>query len=340
MAGRIAFGGAALLRDRDVDTFSKNLTSERPFRVLRERADIDARSRQPVETGWWAMDKVRFATSLDRVARVFAKVGWHRVNHLGRFLLKRLLGGDLFVEYDGFRIRGSVEHRGFLSGLREGSYEPFMTNLFKSAIRPGMVVLDIGAYLGQYTLLAARLVGSGGRVFAFEPDPLSYRFLVKNIQGNGFSDRVTPVSRAVSDRTGTYPFFSFDPDPSQSSLLFAQDGVRRTVVDCVALDEFLDERLVVDVIKMDIEGAEILALSGMERTIAHGSRGLTMFVEYSPGRQRAAGSSGAALIDRLEGFGFSVLLINEAERRLSPIDSSLESVEWGNLYCVRREERS
>jgi hypothetical protein len=80
-------------------------------------------------------------------------------------------------------------------------YEPETTAVFLSLITDGDVVVDLGAHVGYYTLLAARRVGPEGRVFAFEPNPDNFRLLVKNIESNLYSN-VIPVQKAVSNGRG------------------------------------------------------------------------------------------------------------------------------------------
>lgn len=80
-------------------------------------------------------------------------------------------------------------------------FEPEVTEVFLSHVMPGDVVLDIGAHIGYYTVLAARSVGNEGRVIAFEPDPQNYSLLVKNVAKNGYRN-VTAVQKAVSWNSG------------------------------------------------------------------------------------------------------------------------------------------
>src|SRR3989344_6832323 len=79
-----------------------------------------------------------------------------------------------------------------------GEYEPFETNLFQQLIKTGDCVLDIGAHIGYYTLLASGLVGKKGKVFSFEPDPNNLVLLRKNVMVNELSN-VVIVNKAVSN---------------------------------------------------------------------------------------------------------------------------------------------
>jgi FkbM family methyltransferase len=289
------------------------------------------------------MDKLTFVRSISKLAGILQRLGLHRVTRPGKHILKLFLklNSDLSVKFDGLFMTGSMEHCGYLLTLREGRREAFMTDLFKRVVKPRMVVLDIGAFLGQYTLLAAQEVGSNGQVYAFEPDVRNFSFLCRNIQRNGFSDRIIAVPKAVSDTVGATSFF-LHGEPSQSSLFASKDTVKRTVVECFAIDEFLARSVIVDVIKIDIEGGELFALKGMEQTIAHASDELIMFVECNPSALRSTGSSAEALAAGLRKLGFIVMLIDEQRRSLSPIGSDIEVLamkspkHYVNLFCSRK----
>jgi len=164
------------------------------------------------------------------------------------------------------------EHKG-MDGMAEellfnGIHEPCTTALFKKLVKEGMTVVDIGANIGYFTLLAASLAGEKGKVFAFEPEPRNYALLVRNTELNGFKN-VIPLQMAVSNETGKVKLF-LAKDPSAHSI-FRVAGVQRQeyspkyiVVDAVSLDEFFkDKDCTVDIIKMDAEGAEMIILEGM-----------------------------------------------------------------------------
>jgi len=94
--------------------------------------------------------------------------------------------------------------------LLHGVWEEHETALFKQLVKKGMVVVDLGAYIGYYTLIAAKIVGETGKVFAFEPEPHNYDLLVKNIEVNGYKN-VIPVQKAVSNKTGT-TYLALNPE--------------------------------------------------------------------------------------------------------------------------------
>lgn len=249
--------------------------------------------------------------------------------------MQRGLKGNrvMLVHVDGLAIEGAEGARSYLDALGSGSAEPFTTSLFRRAVRPGTVVVDIGAFLGQYTLLAARQAGPTGRVYAFEPDPRNFAYLIKNIERNGFADRAGAISQAISDRSGELILY-LDPEVgSGSSLVFRRRrNAGSATVPVVTLDEFLGDAIPPDLIKLDIEGGECRALDGMTETIRRAGERLTMIVECFPKALRASGASTGALIGRLERVGFTVFVIDERRRRLFPITARRTSIWSFYLY--------
>jgi len=155
-------------------------------------------------------------------------------------------------------IVGSSNH-----GCWLGSYEFGKQRRFAEMVRPGAVVYDIGANVGFYTLLAATLVGPEGTVVAFEPLPRNLHFLSAHISMNGLTNVVVrPV--ALADRSGT---LRFDDSGGPSEGRLAAEGSK--TVECATLDALAAEGEIPppDVIKMDVEGAELLVLRGGEATI-------------------------------------------------------------------------
>ena len=132
----------------------------------------------------------------------------------------------------------------------------------------GMVVLDCGAHTGFFTLLLAKRVGKKGRVFAFEPDPVLRSILQQNIQLNSLNN-VTVLPYAVSDRTGTIPFIAEGKSTSRMPGMGRhEDEGPLTTVESITLDDFcIRYNVTPDLIKIDIEGAEGLALAGAKKIL-------------------------------------------------------------------------
>ncbi len=281
------------------------------------------------------MDKLSALKHFERVADLLRRLGLRSVTRLARNALLSL-APDVKISVDGLSLCGSILHRGYLWSLREGTRESFMSHLFKMVCRPGMVVCDIGSYLGYYALLAAQRVGEAGKVYAFEPDPHSFAYLQRNIRANHLEYIIVPVQKAVADRSALLTFYIGEGDRSRSSLFWHEGKGRTITVECVSLDEFFHDMPRVNVIKLDIEGGEVKALRGMERLLSR-SPEVVMFVECNPRALEAAGDNAAQLLETLWGFGFHIAVIDERTRALRPVSPEIERVKYVNLLCQRGE---
>ncbi len=223
-----------------------------------------------------------------------------------------------------------------------GWYESETVALCRRHIRPGMTVLDIGAHNGYFTLLFSRLVGSAGRVFAFEPHQPTCRLLQRNLR-RARHPNVTVVQKAVADQSGVVEFFEMSLAGTHSLFNVARFDphfslCRRLTAECVILDQFLAAQGNPDIhfIKMDIEGAEPKALRGMSKTIRR-CRELAMVVEFNPCFLRAGGCAPGGLLEQLAALGFTAHVI-VAAGALLPVTSSLEQLAERspvNLLCVK-----
>ena len=153
-------------------------------------------------------------------------------------------------------IVGSAIHRCWL-----GFYEHEKQRLISREVQPGSVFWDVGANVGFYSLLAAKFVGSG-KVFAFEPVPRNLSYLQEHLALNRVTN-VEVLAMAVSDRNGTS---SFEIEETGFMGHLADEG--RITVPTATLDTLVEEGKVLppDLVKMDIEGAEVMALRGASRT--------------------------------------------------------------------------
>jgi FkbM family methyltransferase len=253
----------------------------------------------------------------------------------------RPVAAPFTLDVHGLRMSGSsIGQLGQIRDWADGSKDGYMTEVFQSALEPGTAVVDVGAYLGYFTLLAARGVGGQGRVVAFEPHPDSRRALRENVAGNGVADRVVLVDKAIAATPGTRSFFLDAEDESESGLDPAREGARAVRVDCargddvLAEDDVLDERRV-GVVKIDVEGREVEVLESLGATLA-GSRP-TLFVECNPEALARAGATAAGLLEAIAELGLDAYVINEDVRSLEPVPADVERlIEPGgyvNLFC-------
>jgi FkbM family methyltransferase len=179
-----------------------------------------------------------------------------------------------------------------------------------------MVVIDVGANIGMYTMLSARAVASDGKVFAFEPVPHVYDRLNANLMFSGIVN-VTAHCIAISDTSGTASFYLGKND-SMGSLCRAQTSVAIEVA-TATLDGFLEGNGVtrVDAVKLDAEGAEMRILRGMSRLLSRPDRPI-LFVEHNDTALRAAGSSAEELFGAIVDYGYAPYLVEQGALR--PVD--------------------
>ncbi|HXZ12687.1 MAG TPA: FkbM family methyltransferase [Candidatus Sulfotelmatobacter sp.] len=150
-----------------------------------------------------------------------------------------------------------------------GDAEPTVQAILQERLRGGMVFYDLGANIGLFSLLAARLVGSQGKVFSFEPDATVASRLRENAARNGFAN-ITVVEAGVWSRSGAMNFESADASsPDQGVGRFVADGSGNSGIarPCVALDDFVQQAPQPDLIKCDVEGAEVEVFLGAEKML-------------------------------------------------------------------------
>jgi FkbM family methyltransferase len=195
------------------------------------------------------------------------------------------------------RIDGFVLETDPLDGLgarlrTQGLTEPETREFFKELLRPGMVVLDIGAYLGQFSLVASRVMNGTGRILCLEPTPAVFEQLKRNIERNHCIN-VEPIHAAVSDHEGEATFYVHVGSNDQSSLHAA--AVEEQVsyrVPLTTVDALVERAQLhaLNLMKIDVEGHEISVLRGAENTIRRLRPAIV--VEISR-HQRTVGYSGA-----------------------------------------------
>ncbi|MEI6289321.1 MAG: FkbM family methyltransferase [Chloroflexota bacterium] len=153
-----------------------------------------------------------------------------------------------------------------------GTYEPELQAALKVFITPGMTVYDVGANIGYVTLMLAHQTGKNGKIIAFEALPANIERINKNIELNNL-ENVTVVSAAVMDKTESVTFYVHDSvgmgKAAGSAGRFAEKYKDEIKVPGITLDEFVFEQKNAPpaVVKMDIEGGEVLALPGMQRVL-------------------------------------------------------------------------
>lgn len=179
-------------------------------------------------------------------------------------------------------LRGTLQYY-----ADKGVHEQATTELFEQTVKEGDTILDLGANLGYFSLVGAKIAGKSGKVYAFEPEPNNYKYLLKNIEENKYN--IIPVNKATADKKDKAKLFICPYDSGHHTLNQFEgissyrpadpDKKEYVEIETVKLDDFLkDEKI--DVVKMDVEGCEVMTLKGMENIIKKYKP--KMFVEFFP----------------------------------------------------------
>jgi FkbM family methyltransferase len=217
-------------------------------------------------------------------------------------------------------------------------YEKETVALFRKIIKPGMTVIDIGAHVGYFTRMYASLVGTSGAVYAYEAAPENFALLRRNTKR---LPNVKIFEMAVADHIGTIDFYETENNTGCHSLVASDLRQNKLTVASTSLDALLENGALkkIDVIKMDIEGGEPIALEGMKNVLAANPE-CRLIVEFCPENLRDGAITPVEFINRLHALGLRTFAITEdGLKEITPEDSALGryfiSKNYVNLYCSR-----
>jgi FkbM family methyltransferase len=210
-----------------------------------------------------------------------------------------------------------------------GSFEPHLIESFKKVCRPSSIVLDIGANVGYHTLFLSQLAGESGRVYAFEPNSENYRIILLGAEHNLITNIIL-VPIALSDSRGWAYFSShIGLNGGLVSQQFATLQGHGTVVPTFKLDDLSLPN--VDVIKIDVEGAEYKALKGGEELLVRSRPAI--FCEFSMEMvQRVSDVAPADFLEWIVGMDYKIFILDRNTCQPVPVDSlSALFAEWSDL---------
>jgi len=287
-------------------------------------------AQRAAEAVWWAVQ--------GSPARRLMGNRWSRA--VRRHLARRGPGDRLFRDGDlTFEAPGDVA-----GWYAQHPFEPLLVDWLRSQLRRGHTAVDVGANVGLATVRMAQLVGPAGRVVAVEPFEDNLRCLRRNLRRHHLEQVVVVPVAAGSDHrqrdfrlgstTATHGFFEHPQGSSGTVVRVTQ----------APLDELVGDP--VDLVKIDVEGAELEVLGGMERILSF-NPGLRLSVEWNPACLATAGEEAVALPRRLQALGFSLEVLDDCgfdagfgtvrsvEQVLAALDAGALHPHWyGNLACT------
>lgn len=211
--------------------------------------------------------------------------------------------------------------------ILDNKFEKLETALINLLVKAGMIACDVGAHIGYYSLILSRLVGKRGKVYAFEPDPINFQILKKNKFLNKLNN-LKIVRIAISDKIGKTRLFLSKTNTGDHRIYNNNTKRDFITVKATTLDNYLnsfDKR--VDLIKMDIQGAEMVALKGMINCIEK-NPDIMLITEFWPEGLRGFGVNPIDFLNLLDKLNFNIYNINEQKSKIELVSKT----ELINLY--------
>ncbi|MBI1975931.1 MAG: FkbM family methyltransferase [Candidatus Omnitrophica bacterium] len=250
------------------------------------------------------------------------------------------------LEVEGVRMILNPKDPVIGGALALGVYERTETQFLMRHVKKKMTVVDIGANIGYYTALCAAWVGPEGKVVAIEPEPESRVFLKRTLALNNFHN-VEIITEALSDKKGTSRLYLCKENRGDNRLYEDRDSRERgsICVQTTTLDSLLQQLGVlnkVDLIKMDIQGAECLVLRGMKQTLS-GNPAVVVVTEFWPQGIRNAGGDPVEFLNELREMGFQMYHLTgqaqniERVRDFQRLIREFHGRRYTNLVCSKKE---
>ncbi len=246
------------------------------------------------------------------------------------------------VKIFGFKIFINTEDRVLSDALvKDRIWEPFETYYFQNNIGKSNIVFDIGANIGYNTLLFSRLVGSKGRVIAFEPDEDNFRILTKNVHVNNCKN-VILVKKALTNKSGRIKLYLDEINKGDHHIYDAHDTRRSVPVEALSLDDYLHNNpYKIDFIKLDVQGAEGLVFAGMKNLLARNKK-ICIVCEFWPAGLANAGTNPREFLKQLTENKFKIFQLNEDTKKIEKpsmlklINScTIRNKKYANLLLTR-----
>lgn len=245
----------------------------------------------------------------------------------GKLLIKTIWGGKLLISNKDMSLMPDLVANGVIEGP--------LTKYLISNVKEGDTVIDVGANVGYFSILAGHKVGSTGKVIAFEANDFTFSFLRDNISINYLQDRVSLFNKAIYSNEEMISFFTTDrffgnasihkPNDEYYDYFLVDEGLVEKKVPAISLDKFVHDIGIelVNYVKIDIEGGEFHCLLGMEELI-QSKKVETIIFELNKLRSREdANKLYNLLLKYKEVYGVSFGLINLEGKE---IEYSLETI--------------
>jgi FkbM family methyltransferase len=249
-------------------------------------------------------------------------------------------GLDAIVMAGDYDLVVPTEETGLLVYLlRHGpdAIEPGVRAILQGRLQPGAIAIDVGANIGIHTLAMAMAVGAAGRVISFEPLPHLAAALRRTVNLNGFGERTEVRQIALADAPGETTFHRAAHGPMSSLYPLPGHMAPQAIqVRMAALDDCIAPGARVDLVKVDVEGAEPRVWRGMRRTL-NDNPDIAVVLEWSGSHFRRSGEDPAAFMAEIRAAGFDprVIVERNGTGSLALLPGDIAELEGGNLLLAR-----
>ena len=224
-----------------------------------------------------------------------------------------------------------------------GIHEEFETGFVKKIIQKKDTVLDIGANIGYYTLIFAKLVGDDGKVFAFEPEPSNFSLLEKNVEINGYRN-VELAQKAASNKIGKMKLYINEKNAGGHMIYDTHENRNVVEIDVTRLDDHLNNLSTpINFVKMDVEGSEIDVIEGM-KDILQKTKDIIIMSEFNPYCIERCGKKPKDYLEALIQNGFKIYDLDAQQKKIIEVSSpellekyTFERKTNTNLICKRSQ---
>ena len=217
-----------------------------------------------------------------------------------------------FIYHNGFKINYLKDDYSLINFIKTNNdYEESTRKVVERILKKGDIFLDLGSHIGFYALIAARIVGEAGHVYAFEPTPATRDTLNKNVADNNLSKIITVESFGVSDCSENVHFIVNSNSSECNKIAQSNEGVENLItIETISIDNYaiLNNIKRIALVKMDIEGAEYRAIRVMGKIISE-NPDIKLIFEYNKKIMDENDSSSVKIFNILKELGFNKFTI-------------------------------
>jgi len=245
--------------------------------------------------------------------KILAKYQRFRMRNYHGIIEKEIQGSRMFLNLDDPAASENL----FFKGVQSFA----VTSCFYNEIKPNMTVFDIGANIGCYTFLAAKICGTTGLVIAFEPGKESYELMQKSLGLNPYKN-IKLINKAVSDKSRKGKLF-LNPYSSADNRTISYDKNWDSVdTEIISLDDFIKENNIKpNFIKIDVQGAQYEVIAGM-KNLLDSKTPLKIIVEFDQRKNQSKMNQFNSCLKQMIDFGFSLYYIEEP-KKMSDVESNI-----------------